>query len=202
MTATMKVASEMRSRKDSGFAPLGLFLPWLWGQTSDYSIHVRSLLLSVDDGTGTVVAGLRTPGSIHQWGSRREEKERARAFLAPSAEPLFTERMSGYRSLFNRKQMHRDAEVQRQPLDLVRNYGVVALAWSSMASPHKLGPSAPWAQGGYCPTCLFSIKCGETQDPHYAPSLPESSLPFPFFLPFLFHLYIFISTTKVRKTNQ
>lgn len=98
--------------------------------------------------------------------------------------------------------MHRDAEVQRQPLDLVGNYGVVALAWSSMASPHKLGPSAPWAQGGYCPTCLFSIKCGETQDPHYAPSLPESSLPFPFFLPFLFHLYIFISTTKVRKTNQ
>lgn len=75
-----------------------------------------------------MVAGLRTPGSIHQWGSRREEKERARAFLAPSAEPLFTERMSGYRSLFNRKQMHRDAEVQRQPLDLVRNYGVVALA--------------------------------------------------------------------------
>lgn len=60
---------------------------------SGHSINIQFLLLSVDDGTGTMVVDPRTLGLIHQRGSLREEKERAFAFLTPSAEPLFTERM-------------------------------------------------------------------------------------------------------------
>ena len=51
-----------------------------------YSTNIHFFLLSVDDGTCTNVAGLRTCGLIQNWDSETEGKKSMHAFLAQSLE--------------------------------------------------------------------------------------------------------------------
>lgn len=53
---------------------------------SGYSTNIHFFLLSVDDGTCTSVAGLRTWGLIQSWDSETEGKKGMHVFLVQSLE--------------------------------------------------------------------------------------------------------------------
>lgn len=90
--------------------------------------------------------------------------------------------------------MHRGAEVQRQSLALAGDHGVVALAWSSVASG-----SPSWAP---ChPTGLFSVKCVQTPGPHHASPL-SGPLPFCSFLPCSISVFLYLLQRSGKQINE
>lgn len=53
---------------------------------SGYSTYIHFFLLSVNDGTCTSVAGLRTWGLIQNWGSETEREKSMHVFLVQNLE--------------------------------------------------------------------------------------------------------------------